>query len=184
MPEAQDPTVALLKEWLDRTQNSSRLQYEAADYRASQHFWLGVPSVVLSALVAAAVLATIAKENPLLGRMVGTLSLVAAILAGLQTFLKFGEKAEKHRSAGAGYADAGREIELLLTKIDTKAANQKLEAIKKTFSVIASHAPVTPPSIARRFEARQMAQGRKANLCEQALTGAVTHSDRPAGSRD
>ena len=42
---------------------------------------------------------------------------LAAVLASLQTFLGFSERAEKHRFTAASYSSVCRHLELLITKV-------------------------------------------------------------------
>jgi hypothetical protein len=46
------------------------------------------------------------------------MSIAAAILSTLLSFLNLNEKAEKHRATGAKYNAIGRELEQLLTQDD------------------------------------------------------------------
>lgn len=48
--------------------------------------------------------------------MVGLMSIAAASFSALQSFLNFGDKAEKHRAAGAKYNAVGRQPEQLLAQ--------------------------------------------------------------------
>jgi len=77
------------------------------------HFWLGIPAVILSTVVGTAVFATL--ENQSVGItarvIIALVSIAAAVLAGLQTFLRMSETAAAHGQAGDWYASIKRDIE-------------------------------------------------------------------------
>ena len=76
---------------------------------------LGVPVVILTTFIGTSVFATLQDEiDTSLKILVGVISVTAAVLASLQTFLRFGERAEKHRVAGESWAALRREIDEML----------------------------------------------------------------------
>ncbi len=82
---------------------------------SSYNLWLGVPVVVLATFVGTSVFATIQeKVDTKLRIIVGGISVLAAVLASLQTFLRFAERAEQHRVAAEKWASIRREIDELL----------------------------------------------------------------------
>jgi hypothetical protein len=68
------------------------------------------------ARVCSALFATL-QSNPItqLTIALGVVSLVAAILASVQAFLRFGERVEKHRATGSRFAVLRAEIEQVLS---------------------------------------------------------------------
>ena len=80
------------------------------------HYVLGVPVIVLTTLVGTSVFASLSTQpDPRLQITTGIASVVAAVLAALQTFLGHSDRAEKHRLAGAKYGALGRQLEELLS---------------------------------------------------------------------
>jgi hypothetical protein len=81
--------------------------------------------------------ATLANEGdvlPVAPRvLIGILSVVAAVLAALQTFLRFAERAEKHVVAGDWYAAIARQIDELLAFPPERRGDPKevLERLRK-----------------------------------------------------
>jgi hypothetical protein len=76
---------------------------------------LGVPVVVLTTFIGTSVFATLQDDiSTGLKIFVGVISVTAAVLASLQTFLRFGERSEKHRVAGESWAALRREIDEML----------------------------------------------------------------------
>lgn len=91
-----------------------------AHYRAAEHYEkyyliVGIPAVLISAVVATAVFATLSKyRNTIIQIATGVIALMAVIFTTLQTFLKFGDRAEKHKIAGAKYHNIRRKIDMFL----------------------------------------------------------------------
>lgn len=108
--------IQLLKDWRARAGTSSEAHYALATSLVRSNIRFGVPVVALTTLVGTTVFATLQKPDVNLGLRiaVGMISVLAAVLASLQTFLRFGERAEKHRVAAERWASTRREIDALL----------------------------------------------------------------------
>jgi hypothetical protein len=116
MPEAPPKSSAqMLNAWHRRLSESQFAHFTASRKLTGANLCLGIPVVALSAMVAAAMLATF--ERPLTGSMritFGCISLAVALMASLQTFLRFAERAERHRVIAARYGSIKRRAEQLL----------------------------------------------------------------------
>lgn len=105
----------LMVRWWRRVKAVEAGHYRMADHLSRSNIRLGIPVVVLSTLIGTSVFATLQKQvNFPVRVLVGVLSLVAAVLASLQTFLRYAERAEKHRHAAGLYSSLRREMEKLL----------------------------------------------------------------------
>ena len=113
--DQQRPEYSLLVAWLQRAHFVLDAHHTAAGFLDRRHYWLGIPSIALSTLVGTAIFASL-QANPgvIVQIIVGLASVSAAVLASLQTFLRFSERAEKHRVAGVRYGAIMRELEELL----------------------------------------------------------------------
>ena len=71
------------------------------------------------------------------------ISLVAAILAALQTFLRFGERAEKRVMAGDWYAAVRRDVEEMLALSTDERGKPKdcFDRIRKEMAKIGQQSP-------------------------------------------
>ena len=111
---------------------------------------LGIPVVVLTTFVGTSVFATLQDEvDTSLKIFVGVVSVTAAVLASLQTFLRFGERAEKHRVAGESWASLRREIDEMLALHPTYLAargdpKSYLDDLRKRMNEIGSVSPALP----------------------------------------
>jgi hypothetical protein len=75
---------------------------KAADKAEGAHVKLGIPTVILTTIVAGSAFANltqIGKTQIIIGVFCGFLSLSAAVLSALQTFLDFKKKAQAHKKA-------------------------------------------------------------------------------------
>ncbi len=96
---SSDPRPALQLELLRIEEDcnySGKAHFNAGVRWASYHYWLGIPSVVLSALAGAAFF----KDY---GDIAGIMSAIVAILTSLMTFLKPSERASAHKGNGDQY---------------------------------------------------------------------------------
>lgn len=137
----------LLKAWERRVVIGLDAHYDASRYYIRRNYWIGIPAVTFATIVGTTVFATLEKEVQLEARIaVGLLSIGAAVLSGLQTFLGYSEKSEKHRVIGARYGAIAREIEQLMTvPSDHWIENRKaLDLIRKQIDAIALEAPSLP----------------------------------------
>jgi len=99
----------LLRNWHNRVYAAQTAYYDVAERFRRWNYRLGIPVVVVSSLVGAAVLSEKGDKW-----LVGSVSILAALLASLQTFLKFGENATLHGAAGDWFAAIRRDIEEVL----------------------------------------------------------------------
>jgi hypothetical protein len=103
--------LELLKDWDKRAAASSEAHYALAGRLAGRNIQLGVPVVVLTTIIGTSVFATLQKEVGTGWRLaIGVVSVLAAVLASVQTFLRFAERAEQHRAAAENWAAIRREI--------------------------------------------------------------------------
>ncbi len=102
----------LLSLWHQRVRRAQMAHFKTAVACERQHLFLGIPAVVLSTVVGSSVFASLQKEASFEAKLlIGTLSVLAAVLAAVQTFLRHSERAEKHRSAGTSFGALKKELE-------------------------------------------------------------------------
>jgi len=132
---------ALLKDWRQRTAAASEAHYKLASGLRKKNLMLGVPLVTSSNVVGTGVVAVPEDIIPpafkiaLLLNGIGT-----AILVTLQTFLRFGERAEKHLIAADWYASVCRDIDTLSTE-ERARPKECLDRIRKEISKIRQQSP-------------------------------------------
>lgn len=117
-PASLSKVQDLLERYRLRAHRMARAQYLAGKRSHSMHTLLGIPVVVLTAVVGTTIFASLgASPDSRLVIVAGLVSLLAAALAALQTFLGFAQRAEKHRTAAAAYGTLKHELDLLATQL-------------------------------------------------------------------
>ena len=99
-------------------QEGARIQFCSRGSRkryTKLNIQFGGPTIALAAIVATSSFSTVGQNaERWLQVTSGLLSILAAVLAALQTFFRFAERAEAHRTASVRYGSLRREIEQLL----------------------------------------------------------------------
>lgn len=150
-PKRESPwtpeVVRLLREWSTRAGASADAHYELCTRLSRSNIRFGVPVVVLTTFVGTSVFATLQHHVDVALRIaVGLISVLAAVLASLQTFLRFGERAEKHRTAAEAWAALRRDMEAMIalhpTYPESRGDPKKyLDDVRQTFAQIAQQSP-------------------------------------------
>ena len=144
-----DMTV-MAKAWHGRAATVAHGHYRAALRFSHLKVLLGVPAVALATIVATSVFATLGS-TPRIGWNIGVglMSVGSAVLSALQSFLGYGERAERHRSAGAKYNGLGRELELWLAAGDENVV--QIERIRAALDELGQASPHIPESVHKRM---------------------------------
>jgi hypothetical protein len=103
----------LLKDWHRRVYAAQTAHYASADKLRMLNYLIGVPAAILSSIVGTAIFAGLEKESAQT-YIVASISILTAVLAGLQTFLRFSERAVQHATAGDWYSAVRRDLEATL----------------------------------------------------------------------
>jgi hypothetical protein len=109
--------VGLLEAWGRLAIAAQHAHYHLATDLRRRNLWLGVPTVVCASIVGTSLFATLSKSvtlPPAVRLVIGSLSLLAAVLAAVQTFLRFAERSERHVQAGDWYSAIRRDVDELL----------------------------------------------------------------------
>lgn len=117
----------LLREWGHRARAAQVGHYKTAVKLENRHRRLGIFVVSLNAAVGTAVFASLSDNlDSVLGRLVvGFFSILTAVLAGIQTFDRAGERAETHRMAATQFSGLQREVEMYLATGDIEEGSIK-----------------------------------------------------------
>ncbi len=103
----------LLEDWHNRVYAAQSAHYASADRFRRYNYFVGVPSIIFSSVVGTAIFAGLEKNSPQ-AWLVASVSILAAVLAGLQTFLRFSERATDHATAADWFSAVRRDIEEIL----------------------------------------------------------------------
>ena len=144
--------VRLVEYWLFRSARMQDAYYTASRDFDRRHLWLGIPSIVFSAVVGTTVFASLSKNADVLIQLgAGVLSVSAAILTTLQTFLKYSDLSEKHRTAGVKFAHLRHSIELIQVFPPDSAdeLRSRLTEVEVMWDKIRQDSPTLPPRLWR-----------------------------------
>lgn len=141
----------LLKTWRDELGVMMRTHYLLSSRIRLLNYILGVPTIVIAMLVASFIFSSLNQGVGLWVKMLfGLLSLLMAILASLQTFLKYSEQAENHRNASARYQALFNAIDQLVAipPKDEAALGEWCDKLRERWDELNLEAP----SVARKFK--------------------------------
>ena len=133
-----DRTQALLEDWHLRVTAAQFGHQARSETTRKNSIWLGLPVVIMTTLVGTSAFATFNEPSSSGAKItVGVISIAAAVLASIQTFLGYSQVAERHRIAATRYANSRRTIELALTRHDASA----VDAIRSEMDKVGGASP-------------------------------------------
>lgn len=139
-----DDDRSLLEKWRWVARRANVAHLRATDAASTRYLWVGGVATVLAAVVSSTVFATLGDSDDVWRVVAGVLALVSAALAGLNTFLRDGERVEMHRSAARRYGGLVRRIQNLLTCAGDAKLCDEIEAIRAEMDAVDSDAPNVP----------------------------------------
>ncbi len=147
--------VDVIRNWRFRADRVQQAHYMAGRRYEHFHRYLGAPTAALMAIVGTTLFSNISEDASGLSVgvqvSIGLISVLAAVLSGLQTFLGFAELGEKHRIAGARYANLKQRLELLECYEGTDVQD-KLAAIENDWTALREESPNLPQAIWQRIK--------------------------------
>jgi hypothetical protein len=160
-PAVWTPEVErLLEDWRNRMYAAQAAHYASADRFRLLNYFVGVPAVILSSIVGTALFNGLEKGSPQT-LLVGSVSIAAAVLAALQTFLRFAERALQHATAGDWYSAIRRDVEQLLhlSPADRGSPKECLDEVRKEMNRAGQNSPALGGSQwtrqAKRFRVKE-----------------------------
>jgi hypothetical protein len=142
--------VELLRGWLLHAHKGRDRHDTAARRFEGRRILFGVPAIVLTAVVGTSVFASIGSDPAVWTRVcVGILSMGAAVLSALQTFLDYQVRSERHRVAAVKYKAIIRELEEVLSapRQDLAVEPAWLADLQKRLDTLEEEMPVVAPGI-------------------------------------
>jgi len=143
----------LLNGWLIHSHKSRDRHDMASRAYAGGQYALGIPTLIVSTVVGTSVFSALSSEQvPAL--WVGLLSIAGAVLAALQTFLDFGGRSDKHRTAGVKYKAAIRLFELTKVRLaeGEVITTDEIDSFREMLDSLEESAPVIMSRIYDRVE--------------------------------
>ena len=162
-------TEKLLTRWARRAQKVETAHHEAAAELARWNNGVGVCLVSLSTFVSASVITSLQQQPVLWIKVViGAASVLAAVLGGVQGFLRLGDQAERHRITGVRYGVFKREIEHKLAFPPEEGEEAFVADLRLRWDTLAEECPAAPERVWKRVERRLQPDGPKGAASTQA----------------
>ena len=143
-------TPALVLAWIRRARESQIRHYTMADRLTGcgRRLGLGVIGITAATGTSAFLSLVATAMSPDVRVVIGMTSLSAAVLASLQTFLRYSERAELHRRAGAQYGAVRRRLEAIHAADPCMHDVRVIDAVRDELDHIAQTAPHLPRTLA------------------------------------
>lgn len=101
--KTRDQVIVEAKRLEEGTLYSCKGHHNAAQGWKSWHLWLGIPTVIISALVGVAAFTKAAEQNVWVAGAAVLCSIIVPVLSGITTFLNPNEKEAAHLTAAHAY---------------------------------------------------------------------------------
>lgn len=135
----------LMEEWRLRAWAAQMAHYRVASRLRTYNVWLGLPVVIFTTAVGTSLFATLNEERPtvLVRAIVGGISVLAAVLAAIQTFFNFATRADQHVLAADWYASIRRKVEqeLRIPRKHRGDPKKFMDGIRKEMNTVGSQFP-------------------------------------------
>jgi len=139
-----------------------QIEHEISARDFEKFSWkLGIPCVVLSAVVSASVFSTIkATDLVWLQWTAGVISILTLVLSSVQTFLNFDVRAAAHRATAGKLGAIAREVQdEIASDKDEAGLAPVVSDIRKRLDAILVDAPTLPKSTIRKLGDSRLAGG-------------------------
>ena len=122
--------------------------FEASILKERNHLWMGLPVVAINIFIGSVLFTSLRKYSLILAPV---LSLIAALLAGLQTYLNLNRKITLHRNVANQYSEIARNVRYLFSReqdgvVAIEEAWENLGLLKDQYSQVNKMAEETPLS--------------------------------------
>ena len=144
MTQQDDNYKFIFEEWDRRVSRAVEVHYESAKKLQRHHYILGIIALIIVTMLGASKdLKIEGKYSWICSLFYYLISVTAAILVGLQTFLKYGERAEKHKEVASNYGAMRRQIEHLAKKTfeNNETREECINNLRKEWDALSKSSP-------------------------------------------
>ena len=138
-----------LDQWALGLRIGHRAHFEAAKHYERLHLTIGIPSVIISALMGTTVFANFEySSHPGIKMTLAMLSVLMIVFSSLQAFFRYAERSERHRTAAIQLGEVRRELEELLA-LTAKGMLEKdtIDILREKWDAVDRQAPTIPTRI-------------------------------------
>lgn len=137
--EVNETQLKMLKKWRARFKRAQIAQNDSGVLCQKLNYWVGIPVIVLATIAGALTFSDLSAQYKLVP---GFISVLAAVLASIQTFLKFSEKADLHRLAGGHFGELKKEIEFIINfPPEASVLDSKIDSIRQRSDQLTKESP-------------------------------------------
>lgn len=146
---------ALFDRWDTRLKSLKIEHYKSARHYEKKHKWIGIPVVIISAVVGSSLFALIEKDMTWLNVIAGSISLIGVVLSSLQTFLSYSKLSENHLVTSIKFSALYRELQIKqITGLNKESLDSFIDSFRKRWDEIDETAPTLRRSIIKKQEAQ------------------------------
>lgn len=148
--EMQKSQDKIIHQWYVGVRIRHKAHYILASDYEKKNLKFGVPIVILSSIAGTSIFASLeSSPETWIKILIGCLSITAAVLASLQTFLDYNKQAERHKNAGTKYGTLRREIEERISLLDSENITDKkfIEDFRKKWDALDQESPTIPSKV-------------------------------------
>jgi hypothetical protein len=148
--KARGEIIREAKRLEETTLYSMKGHHCAARRRGGMNLWLGIPAVIISAVVGAAAFSQYSKDYPRLGIVAGFLAISGAVLSGVTTFLNPNDKENAHVTAAHAFDTLNNDCRLFWSidcwrEDSEEILTSKLRELVDRKNELNSNSPQIPP---------------------------------------
>ena len=144
--EWDDDMESLYESWHRRAAAAEAGHRKMSERMRRRYVLLGVPIVVLTTVVGTSVFASLQHEpvSTPLRIVVGSLSILAAVMSSLQAFLRYGMRSEGHRIATIRYETLRRDMSetLAIPRASRSDPARELDSVRQRLDRYAKESPI------------------------------------------
>ena len=132
-----------LVEWKVRCGLTSFAHHRVQAKYHKRHVHLGIALMACTTITGTSSFAKLGEAEAAIGALIVILTLIAGILAGVQTFLDYKSVGEQHKNAASGWEDLRWKIETILasTPEDQDVAEAKLTEVSDVATKLRRQSP-------------------------------------------
>jgi hypothetical protein len=150
-PAEREASLHLLGQWYNSITGITQGHHDCQHKRSRTHMWLGIPGIILSGIGGSTLIASASGSvGPAVQWAAGTATLVGTILAALAAFLKFEDKAEKHRIAAVRGGALRRLIDQI-RRAPPDDLRRAMDEVRIGWDTLQTEAPELPDDIFNKY---------------------------------